>query len=321
MSGEPELRVEDLPAVAGRPGIAQGSYGRLGNLELVCPDPDTGFWVLWWNADPTDARSGARPGAWSGGLHVPTGHRHGSAAITQLRRGPSFLEVVLGGPEGVHRTTWSPEGGFSPVRLLAAGGSPSRLVEPPLGDALHLLVGSPSSALHLHGSATWYPTLDWAAAPLAAVATWPTALAPDGATGLLAVVASAGGLVARRWDPSTGWTERARLGLAGPCVEVELVSLPGGDVLVMVLSADGTLATELLRPDGSTAPAAAPDLRADSFSAAASTVDGGRVELVARTGATLRHTWRGADGTWVEPVAVRSETWADPSLTTVHRRG
>ena len=85
------------------------------------------------------------------------------------------------------------------------------------------------------------------------------------------------------WRPASGWTEVARLALALRCVEIELL--------------------------------------ADSFSAAASTVDGGRVELVARTGTTLLHTWLGSDGSWAEPLAVRSEAWVDPGLPTVHRRG
>jgi len=318
----PVLRTEDLPPLAGRPGVAQGSYGERGNLELVCPDPDNGFWVLWWNADRTDARSGARPGAWSGGLLVPTGHRHTSAAITQLQRGPAYLEVVLAGPEGVHRTTWSPEGGFWPVGQVAVAGSASRVVEPPLGDALHLLVGSPSSVLHLHGSTTEYPAVDWAASPLPGAANRPDALSADGAEGLLAVAATgAAGLVALRWRPATGWSDALPLGLDPASAEVEVLRLPDGDALVLSLSTDSALEARLLRSDGSTTPVAVPDLRAESFSVAASTVGGGRVELVVRTGATLVHTWRAADGRWAAPVAVRSEVWADPALSTVHRRG
>jgi hypothetical protein len=319
MSRKQVLRVEDLPPLTGRPGVAQGGYGQRGNLELVCPDPDTGFWVLWWNADPADARTGARPGAWSGGLHVPTGHRHSSTAITQLRRGPSFLEVVLAGPDGVHRTTWSPDGGFSPVSRVAAGAAASRLVEPPLGDALHLLVASPSSVLHVTGGAAAYPDLGWSGSPISAGQVPPTALSPDGAEGLVAVTAAGGGVVTARWGPATGWTEPVPLHLDTAATELEVLRLPGGDHLVLALGADGALQAARLHADGSATSAAAPPLRAESFAAAESTVDGGRVELVARTGATLVHIWRGADGSWADPVVVRSEAWVDPALTTVHR--
>ena len=50
-------RIEHLstPSARGVPGLVQGVYGEVGNLELVVPGAD-GLWVYWFNADPVDHR-------------------------------------------------------------------------------------------------------------------------------------------------------------------------------------------------------------------------------------------------------------------------
>lgn len=57
-----ELSERPLPPVTGSVGITQGGYGDRGNLELVAPDPDDGFWVFWFNGDALEHRSGAARG-------------------------------------------------------------------------------------------------------------------------------------------------------------------------------------------------------------------------------------------------------------------
>jgi hypothetical protein len=307
------LRTEELPPVAGRPGVAQGGYGERGNLELVVPDPEDGFWVLWWNADLVDARSGARPGCWSGGLHVPTGLRHTSAAITQLRRGPKFLDAVLAGPAGLHRTTWSPDGGFAPASLVAAGPvvSSCAVVEPPLGHALHVLVSTADDVRHLQAPADRYPELAWSSSALPAAPGAAVALAPANAERLLAVAAEPDAVVVLRWTPDGGWVREEELPATRGWREVAVVGS-----LVLGLDESGYLCAAATE-DGH---ASAPDVVADSFTAAASTVDGGRIEVVTRRGTTLQHLWTDAAGSWCPAADVRSEVWADPALPTVHRR-
>ena len=49
--GDRILVREAWPEVTGRPGLTQGRYGAMGNLELVAPAVDDGLWVGWFNRD------------------------------------------------------------------------------------------------------------------------------------------------------------------------------------------------------------------------------------------------------------------------------
>lgn len=116
------VSTEPWPPVTGRPGIAQGRYGDNGNLELVACATDHGLWVGWWNADDHESHAGTAVGCWSGALHFAAGHQYESAAITQVRPGPDFLEVVAQTVDGqLRRHVWTPETGFLDHGTVATG--------------------------------------------------------------------------------------------------------------------------------------------------------------------------------------------------------
>ncbi len=142
---ELQLSERPLPPVTGSIGITQGAYGDRGNLELIAPDPDDGFWVFWFNGDALEHRRGAARGHWNAGLHVRTGSRLLSARISQVAFGPDFLEVVGRVESGsLQRWYWTPGDGFlpggtvvptaaaQPARIVASG---ARLMTMCVGDA------------------------------------------------------------------------------------------------------------------------------------------------------------------------------------------
>lgn len=116
------VTTQPWPPVTGRPGITQGRYGDNGNLELVACATDGGLWVGWWNADGQESYAGTAADCWSGALHFAAGHQYQSAAITQVRPGPDFLEVVALTVDGqLRRHVWAPETGFVDHGTVATG--------------------------------------------------------------------------------------------------------------------------------------------------------------------------------------------------------
>lgn len=149
----------DLPALTGSPWVTQGAYGDAGNLELVAPAADDGFWVFWFNADPVDHQQGAAVRCWSGGLHVFAGHRVQAARITQVQRGPRFLEALALSDGTLHRLYWTPEDGFVHAGPIATGiADTSAVVEQPAG--LHVDVRrTDGTFVRLVGDASAYPAV------------------------------------------------------------------------------------------------------------------------------------------------------------------
>lgn len=157
-----QLSEHPLPPVTGSVGIAQGAYGDRGNLELVAPDPDDGFWVFWFNGDAVEHRSGAARGHWDAGLHVPTGSRLMSARISQVSFGPHFLEVVGRVETGsLHRWYWTPGHGFVAGGIIAsaAGAKPARLVGS--ADRLITMRVDDAGVEVLTSGVERYPELSW----------------------------------------------------------------------------------------------------------------------------------------------------------------
>lgn len=114
------LHDEAWPPVGGRPGIAQGMYGRGGNIELVAPAVDDGLWVGWYNNDPDDDQSGAALRQWSGALRFGRGRRYVSADVTQAPDG-TLETVALDARSMLVRHVWSAAQGYVERGELASG--------------------------------------------------------------------------------------------------------------------------------------------------------------------------------------------------------
>jgi hypothetical protein len=157
----PRLVTEVPPPVAGSPGLVQGAYGDVGNLELAVPAADDGMWVFWFNADAVEHRAGAALGSWSGGLHVFGGHRVDATRITQMQAGPRYLELVAVSERVLHRLYWTPERGFvhaGPVARAVAGASPVR----ELPDQVQIeVLGADGGGRLLIGDTLHYPDVAW----------------------------------------------------------------------------------------------------------------------------------------------------------------
>lgn len=237
----PRLVTEPLPAVAGSPGLAQGAYGDVGNLELAVPAADDGIWVFWFNADRVEHHAGAAQGCWSGGLHVFAGHRVEAARITQVQAGPRYLELLALSAQVLHRLYWTPERGFvdaGPIAPDVAAASPVR----ELPEQLQIeVLGTDGISRVLVGDKLRYPNVAWAA---------------------------------REGERST---------------------------------------------TGEQPPVGFPDLPHDALAWCATTLDGGRIDAVLRTGTELAHV-HGNAGAWSDPVAIVSQVWTDADGVSVHRR-
>lgn len=139
-TGRRALRQEPWPAVTGRPGLTQGRYGSVGNLELVAAAADGGLWVGWFNADPTESWSGAAIGRWSGALRFGARRRFLEARIAQVDAGPDWLEAVGRTADGnLRRHVWSPADGFVDHGVLAADVASTSAVVTHPGDGSLLL--------------------------------------------------------------------------------------------------------------------------------------------------------------------------------------
>lgn len=283
---------DDLPTLAGSPGLTQGAYGDAGNLELVAPAADGGFWVFWFNADPVEHRAGAAMRAWSGGLHVFGEHRVTAARIAQMQAGPRFLEALAVTDGELHRLHWTPSDGFvadGPVARSIA--TMSATVE--LGDELHVLgVQRNGTLVHLRGDACGYPEVQWRSSAVLGGARQ-VALGPD----LGAAVLTGDGVKVLRYDGAWRHVRTIR----GDWTDVALAGRT-----VLTLDAAG-------RFEG---------VRAHSITATATTLDGGRMDVVLASDGGLVHMHGRTDGdatTWSAPQTIRSCVWLAEGAP-VHRR-
>ena len=280
-----------LPALTGIAGLAQGHYGTAGNLELVAPGADGGLWVFWFNADAVDRRSGAAAGEWSGGLHFAGPAPVAAARITQLDAGPDFLEVVALTGSDARRHCWTPAGGFTDRGAVASTVS-ARSECAEAGGDLHLLTVDATGTVRRHrASLEDYPDLSWRTTePLIGDAA-SVSLAPDAdraavvtTTGECRVVDLAAGTqltLARTWRQAT-------------CLRDEVLGLDAAGMLA------GTGPWQ-------------------AVTAAATTLDGGRVDVVAARDEQLFHGHR-HDGVWSDFTPIRSRVWVDDPGAPVHRR-
>ena len=152
-----------IGAAAGVPAITQGSYGAVGNLELVVPDPADGAWVYWRNSDPADVRPGAVAGGWSAGLRILAGRRGTAVAVLETVHGSRTLEVVAVADGGLVRTVWQPDRGFGEQQSIAPSASGVPLIEQDrvAPHALRVTFLGPSGLSTLEASIGHYPTLGW----------------------------------------------------------------------------------------------------------------------------------------------------------------
>jgi hypothetical protein len=265
-----------FPPTTGSPGLVQGAYGDSGNLELVVPASDQGFWVFWFNADPVEHHTGAALRCWSGGLHVPGPPVH-AARITQLRAGPRYLEVLSCGGGALYRQYWTPDAGFVDAGAVATGGSVLACSAVAESDgALHAYAAHDDGSLvHLQASLAAYPHLAWTATPRDGRADRVELVELDGT--LVVTTATATGLWARavRTRAATVGIDRAGR------VQVET-------------------AGRVEHPW--------PHLHADELAAADTTLDGGRIDVVLRAGDQLLHA-HGRPQSWSEPEVMVSRIW------------
>lgn len=149
----------------GPASIAQGVYGRRGNLELLACDAEDGLWVFWFNADldtdPVDAPD-VPPGTWSNGLRFATGIRYLDAVILQSVLGPDHLEVLALTDEGeLESWFWSPGPGFQRREGIVAA-AVHRFVAEIEGGVISVTADADGRERHLRSDAEDYPRRTWA---------------------------------------------------------------------------------------------------------------------------------------------------------------
>lgn len=285
-----ELRTSPIPNVTGGPGLAQGRYGERGNLELLVPAADGGCWVFWWNADGIERRAGAALGCWSGGLHVLGDERFTQARISQVSLGPDFLEAAaLTAAGALTRWHWTPAHGFVCDGVVLDGVvATSAIVE--ADAALHLLVVTTAGGLvHLVAPVDGYPDVQWTSRLLFAGA-HAVALSPE----LVAVVALENEVRVIEFADAA-WRDLRRF--AGRARDVAVAGR-----VALCLGGDGSFA----------------GLSGDAITAASTTIDGGRIDVVLARHGGLVHL-HGDGTTWSQAVPVESTVWSEPDAP-IHRR-
>ncbi len=146
-----------LASCRGVPSIVQGTYGAVGNLELVVPDASDGLWVHWLNLDPEDARPGACSGRWSAGLHIAGGRRFEAAAALEVVP-TRTLDVIASSDGQLLRTSWSAESGFRDLVPLGIAAASVSIAQDPRSLELRLIGPSPTEGLaegRFEPSGTW----------------------------------------------------------------------------------------------------------------------------------------------------------------------
>lgn len=322
----PLVVTEVLPPVRGAPGLAQGAYGDAGNLELVVPDRERGFWCFWWNADPVDSQASTLVGAWSGGLHVDGG-RLDAVRVTQVQSGPRFLEVAGVGGDALLRWYWTPSDGFVSAGTVATSVLSASAVVEDDDHRLHaIVVGTAGTVTHLSAPPDGYPEVTWDAH---AVDDQPGGtsvdLVPAPGGGLLALLVGGDGR-ARCLHNDGRWREEP-----GPPGTWRTASLVGGDA-VMAVGLDRSGGLQVARRDGrgwtEPVPARGPEDRQvladlEHVTAAATSLEGGRVDVVVSGGGRLWHlsarTDQAVTGPWSCDEVV-SRVWCTGEPATLHRR-
>jgi len=319
---------EPWPPVIGTPGVTQGRYGRVGNLELVAPAVDDGLWVGWFNTDPDETYQGAAAGSWSGALRFARGRRYVSATIAQVQAGPDFLEVLATSDAGeLRRLVWTPADGFVDHGFLAHGVSGSSgVVESPDGDHLVAVVDAnglqvlkgrpghryPAVVRETAGDRTW---LGGVGMPelgddviVGVDAAWHAG--PTGEEGHLDLV------VRSRWG-------QVLLGcVSGPQMwtlvaeRADVAALAAAShARAVVVVVDGHAWLHVIDPDVEGNPSEPVELGpAEAVAVAAGRVDGlGPWQIVLRVGDRLRHLSGGRSSDVV------ADGWAAPGTATLHR--
>ena len=305
------LRREAWPDVTGRPGLTQGRYGVVGNLELVAPATDDGLWVGWFNCDPVESYSQAGVQRWSGAMRFARGHRYVSADVTQVDAGPDYLEVVAltcGGT--LRRHVWSPDLGFvDHGELAVAVAACSPVVQNPVDGSLHIATAGLDGRVQvLRGRiGPGYPTLTFdvvepGIAGVAAVdAAW-----HDGHLDLVTV---------NRYDvaqvrcPAEGLIGTG----VGPALAARLTVEPDGGRLLVARGPSGRVTARRLDDLSGVDVGFADDLvvapvRGD---------EGAQCHLLTRRGGQLWHRRLDLPGAGAQ--LVEAQVWVQPGTTTVHR--
>lgn len=146
-----ELVRAPLAPCGGVPSLVQGTYGQVGNLELVFPDAQGGLWVHWRNLDPDDVRPGARAGGWSAGLRVASDRHFDASSTIETAETRSLVVVASAGGE-VLTTAWTAEAGFGAVEPVGVSGTVAGLLQAPGSRELLLLTVSDAGMVAVHGS-------------------------------------------------------------------------------------------------------------------------------------------------------------------------
>jgi hypothetical protein len=313
-----ELRELWAPLAAGRgaPALVQSSYGTRGNLELVQADAREGLWVHWRNNDAQDVRPGALAGCWSAGLAFAGGRRFDDVALTQVAQGSPNIEVVATSGRLIHRTYWSAGAGFSDPVALAGGCSPGSIALVQRGDG-DLVVAAPDAE-----GGVRLLLCDTAAYPALAVREL-RRLAPElgrvlgvaaaeGAGGLALAALSENGVVAAL-EERTGATEA----IASGCHAVALAAAGprSGAVLVALRESGASFAVEGADGWSAPRPLTLQLAGAAAVTACRSTLGGGQVDIVIRTGSSLVHTAiDDRTATVVErPAVIETRAWIEAS--------
>lgn len=306
---------EAWPPVAGRPGLTQGRYGAAGNLELVVPAADDGLWVAWFNADPTDTRSGAALRSWSGVLKFARGQRYTTADITQVSAGPDYLEALGRTASGVlRRHVWSPEEGFVDHGAIAVDvASASAVVECADGSMVVAVAGADGAVRLLHAEPTaTYPLLTFAERPAGSSgpatdvdAAWHgdhldlLTVAPDGT----AVLECGGSLREASAD----------------CTYARIAIASDGRRWLALTGSSGSVGLSAETADGSFAPTGAAAAGAAAAVAAVRLEGRPEYHLLSRNGGSLTHLRYAGSSEPAVARLVEAQVWADPGTSSVHR--
>ena len=300
-AGLQELRCPLAPA-QGVHAVIQGSYGEVGNLELVVPDPLDGLWVYWRNNDAHDIRPGAVAGGWSAGLRFAQGARYGTVSVLQTRHGPNNIEVIAISNAAAHRIFWNPETGFSSADCVGTTQTVAASLfeddRPPHdlimvstdGDQVAVQYGESKSYPRLHFANRRYPELRWDDSPqvppkhpISGI----SAVQSGGRTWISTITAGTVSVVEALPDAAD-----ERLPVDACANPVLLASTAGSALELVVGHAEGGLVSLARTTDGHWRETARFGTNlgcVDAVAACRSNLHGGQIEIVARLGERLHH--------------------------------
>ncbi|WP_375389271.1 hypothetical protein [uncultured Amnibacterium sp.] len=259
-------------------GLAQSVYGERGNLELVVPNRDRGFRVLWCNGDDAES-GGVPPRGWSAGLDVDTGGLVQGVRIAQVPHGPSFLEASLLQEGRAARWTWRPDLGFVPGGVIGPSTcTPSAIVAH--DGRLHVLTAGDTEVVHHVARIESFPDLSWVIGGGIAAAGPVTSVDLVSRLGRLHALVVSGG---RALVHDLAAPEAAPAPIEG---RLRTAMLTGSPLAAVGLDADGMLVGVGSPPTGPL----------DAVDAVLSSLDGGTLEVVALRGDELLHARTGRSG-------------------------